>query len=396
MKFFECPWITKDIQTQCKQHFERLKNGESAEEIAISIYMSLPKNEKIACMMVACIKKMIEDYHANLCLSTEEMVKKKLDEEVDGVSSIEERCKIYHHILLKIAVNEIANSDDEGAQERANDYILENQSFFLPQGEDLVQKEKELRAAVEPALQKSNLSLKRFESCFIDAKVSEEDQKLLAVSAAWGEESTNLKLILCTQIFVNYINGCYDTQGATLSLEEIVNMVCAGVDLNAVAAQPSLVGLFLEKILRLLYCVLVLATFSIIPAMLFVMFTWFMSIPWAIASLIGCLVIFGLADEEYAAILKYVGLRIVEAVSIVFESIYSLFKLACRIVETGVNTVLDMIIRVFSPDSPPPGAGAGCLVNHAAAPITMRDVEKQTEKHTDQDDEYEMPSKEYS
>ena len=63
---------------------------------------------------------------------------------------------------------------------------------------------------------------------------------------------------------------------------------------------------------------------------------------------------------------------------------------------TTQNTVLDMIIRVFSPDSPPPGAGAGCLVNHAAAPITMRDVEKQTEKHTDQDDEYEMPSKEYS
>ena len=80
MKFVVSPWLTTEIVEKTKEYILRLNQGESAEEVAVSIYQSLGKSEAISRMMIGCIKGMIEEYHESLDLPTEEMLKKKLVE----------------------------------------------------------------------------------------------------------------------------------------------------------------------------------------------------------------------------------------------------------------------------------------------------------------------------
>ena len=52
MKFVVSPWLTTEIVEKTKEYILRLNQGESAEEVAVSIYQSLGKSEAISRMMI--------------------------------------------------------------------------------------------------------------------------------------------------------------------------------------------------------------------------------------------------------------------------------------------------------------------------------------------------------
>lgn len=374
MKIIESPWLTTEILEQSGAYLSRLKKGESAEDIAVSIYMALGKSEKVARIMVSCIKEMIGEYHTSIDLPTDEMVKRKLDEEIASYDTAAERCEIYHRVLVLLGAYQIMASDEEGAEAKAEDFIKKNESVSFVKSEDLAQKEAELRAAVEEAFQKTNFSIGKIDSLFFEATLTFADLKRPAITARFGRESTELKLILCTQAYANYINGSYDDKEVSLSLEEIVNAVCAGVDMNAIATEPTGFNLILEKILTLLYCVFSLSMIVGTPALLFVALTAFMSTPWAIATMIGLFaLVFLMGAEEIPEAIKGIGLMVKETVEITLTGIWAAFVWTVEKIKDGAEAVLDFIIRVFSPDPPPSGAGASASVKRNLAALANQE-----------------------
>ena len=384
MKIIESPWLTTEIMEQSGAYLSRLKEGESAEEIAVSIYMDLGKSEKVARMMISCIKEMIEEYHVCLSLPTDEMVKRKLDEEIANVDKVEERCEIYHRVLVLLGAYQIMASDEEGAEAKAEDFIRENEKFSFCNSQELPKKEEELRAAVEEAFQKTNFSLGKIDSLFSEAKITFADLQRPAITAKFGRESAELKLILCTLAYANYINGNYDDKEVSLTLEEIVNAVCAGVDMNAIATEQTGFSLILEKILTLLYCVFSLTMIVGTPVLLFVALTAFMSTPWAIATMIGFFALILLTGaEEIPEAIKGIGLMVKETVEITLTGIWAAFVWTVEKIKDGAEAVLDFIIRVFSPDPGTPPAGAAASIEQENIFANQYDEEEtDTEEET--------------
>lgn len=382
MKIFNCPWVMRDLKRQCGEHLKQLKNGKSARDVAVDVYRTMGSDEAVANTMVDCIEKMIKEYHMSLMLTTEDMIKRKLDAEIEWAKTPEARCEVYHRALVTLGAYEIMNSGDAYAQGKAEDFVQKHESFAFAEGENLEQKEKEMRAAVEEAFLKTPVPVNSLDAFFDDRKFDPERLECPGVEAVFGEGSAELKLILCTQAYVDYIEGCCGNEDASLTMEQLVNAVCAGVDLNAIVRAKDGKGEAVERILRLLYCVLVVAAFAVIPSMLFTIFTFCMSIPWAIAALIGCFVLFGIANDEYRTILKHVGLCFVDAVALVLEGIYDLFRLVCKGIRKAVNCAVAAAIRFFSPGSPPAGAGAAAAL--AKTPVPEKNQQKESEKEPHQ------------
>lgn len=232
--------FVEETKKQVEPLMQELVNGKSARDIAKDIYLTLPdKTEEIAYMMVDNMTEIIENYHDEFdtCYANEESyIIDKLQDSTKGIDDAVERCKVYHRILVSLAAQAIYTEGGEDAEARAKAYVDEHKEFECT-SEEAVEKETELFNLTVEALKKADVLTMQLP--VVLEQIQNEDFDAASGSFALGRESSDLKLILAMQAYVNAQNGMYEDISEEASMEQIVYNVCGAADTCAVAAQAE-------------------------------------------------------------------------------------------------------------------------------------------------------------
>ena len=327
----ETSWLTTKLADQTKDAIEELRAGKSAEEIAQKIYMSTgQKSEKVAASMVKNIKMIIENYHEELLDETkdEEWVEQKLDAMVRFMDSPIDRCKVYYRALTLLGAYSIYYSENGESTKKAEDFIREK-GEYSGAWSDAEKQEATLRAQLKQSIIEMNCPLYPTKTLLNQVSATEEEFSFPSMVAGFGRKSADIKLIMATQAYVNYINGEYNGKEVPLSLDAIVYAVCAGIDYNALEEEPTLRERILTRLADLLMCVLLITMVSVVAILLFQALQVMFGVVWGIAVFIFCLLAFCFADLEQGledSVLIRLGLSVGEVIKTVLLLPYAIFE----------------------------------------------------------------------
>lgn len=389
----ETSWLTTRLADQTKDAIEELRVGKSSEEIAQKIYMSSgQKSEKVAASMVNSIKKIVENYHEELLDETkdEQWVERKLDAMVSFMNSTVDRCKVYYRALVLIGAYSIYYSEDGESTKKAEDFIREK-GEYLGTDSDAEKQEPILRAQLKEALMEMNCPMHPMTTLLNQVSATEEELSFSSVVANFGRKSADIKLIMATQAYVNYINGEYNGKEVPLSLDAIVYAVCAGIDYNALEEEPTLRDRILTRLADLLMCVLLITMVSAVAILLFQALQVMFGIAWGMAVFIFCILAFCFADLEQDAedsVLIKFGLSINEIIKYVLLLPYAIFEGAKK----GIVFLAKKIVDFFSGFGGGGAPSTDTIENHqndeSENPDDLSDVE--TDDLVDEDEDIEQ------
>ena len=252
------PEMMDRLQEDAAYYLDQLSQGKDATEIAVQVYMkALGKGEQIAREMVKEIERNIEQYHNDLGMLglpdlesvqniTEEIVcrgqmglmDEALDERVFWTESPSERCRIYYQILLALEAYRIYTSGGDDAEERAKDYVAQYAAFNLSE-EECVSREQELRQDVKNAYMNTTFLANEMSDLLTEIEFIDADEELATIAIGYGKASREHKLVLCTQAYVNAVNGVYKDLNAATGMKEMIYAVCIGVDTGALATEVT-------------------------------------------------------------------------------------------------------------------------------------------------------------
>lgn len=342
----ETSWLTTKLADQTKDTIEELRAGKSAEEIARKIYMSSgQKSEKVAVSMVKSIKKIIENYHEELWDETkdEQWIERKLDAMVSFMNSPFDRCKVYYRALVLLGAYSIYYSEDEESTKKAEDFIREKSEYSGSES-DAERQESTLRAQLKQSFMEMNCPMCPMTTLLNQVSATEEELSFSTVVAAVGRNSADIKLIMATQAYVNYINGEYNGKEVPLSLDAIVYAVCVGIDYNALEKAPTLRERLLTRFVDVLMCVLLITMVFVVAILLFRALQIMFGIAWGIAVFIFCLLAFcfTVLEQGYedSVLIKF-GLSIGEIIKDVLLLPYVIFERTKRGIVFLDKTIVD-------------------------------------------------------
>ena len=327
----ETSWLTTKLADQTKNSIKELQSGKSAEEIAQKTYMSLgQKNEKVAVSMIKNIKAIIENYHKELLDETkdEKWVDQKLDAMVHFMDSAIDRCKVYYRALTLIGAYSIYYSEDGESTKKAEDFLREKCEYSGSES-DAEEQEATLRAQLKQSIIEMNCPLHPTQILLNQVSATEEEFSFPSMVASFGRKSADIKLIMATQAYVNYINGEYNGKEVPLSLDAIVYAVCAGIDYNALEEEPTLRDQILTRLADLLICVLLITMASVVAIILFQALQVMFGVMWGMAVFIFCMLAFCFADFEQGledSVLIRLGLSVGEVIKAALLLPYAIFE----------------------------------------------------------------------
>ena len=320
-------WLTPDLFDQLKEMEEQKKSGKSVEEIAADRYMALPDHNSIdPFFMVKHTKDIIEDYHKKYDAlidgkSEAEYFAEQLDATVEDMTQ-EQRCEFYQKMLIALGAfaSSCVEKDSKESENAAERFVKESEKFAaLPRSSE--SQEMQLREAVMQAMSdiqdpvSAKLTLPEGTWGSSEKEVLNMVRKILKP----GRKSADYKLLLATQIYVNYLDGKYKGENVNLSLDAVVHAVCVSIDQIALDEKKEKKELCLKVLGIIFACAIFISMAAIAILLLFESISVMFGVAWAVVAvvlLIGCIV-FGNLEITFADLMK----EIAKAVSVAKKAI---------------------------------------------------------------------------
>lgn len=320
-------WLTPDLFDRLKEMEEQKKSGKSVEEIAADRYMALPDHNSIdPFFMVKHTKDIIEDYHKKYDAlidgkSEAEYFAEQLDATVEDMTQ-EQRCVFYQKMLIALGAfaSSCVEKDSKESENAAERFVKESEKFAaLPRSSE--SQEMQLREAVmqamsdiqDPVCAKFTMPENVFDSS------KKEVLNIVRKMVKPGRKSADYKLLLATQIYVNYLAGKYTGENVTLTLDTIVYAVCVSIDQLALDEKKDKKE-FCLKVLGIIFTCAIFISMAVFASfLLFEGISAVLGVAWAVVAVVLLIgfIIFGNLEITFTDLMK----EIAKAVSVAKKSV---------------------------------------------------------------------------
>ena len=237
-------YLTQQLQIQDCAYLKMLENGESAEDIVAKMfaqYYGCSATDPRVINRVKRQKAYVEAYHTDfekLAKNKEEWIRNALVERVDLMETAKERCEFYRRVYIALEAYNIKNSGEENAEQKAIEYVEDQLSCEYTE-EEAKKNEQQLIDAIVIKYMGTDFLTKEVSDILTVIEDVISDKELYCVAFAYGRESEGIKLILSSQACINASKGAYSDINKYTSEKDITYAICAGVDVEAVAADVA-------------------------------------------------------------------------------------------------------------------------------------------------------------